>query len=139
MVADVVRSGAELVLTPFLAAARFARRQASGPRCVLEVPVEMLPDVRVRTLWLERLRRAAEDPAVVALLLRLDGSPGRWAAAGDLRATLQAIRGQGTRVYAVVESPGTAAVYLASACDHVFMLPTGQLGLLGVGAELTFF
>jgi len=139
MVADLIRSGAELVLTPFLATARFVQRQASGPRCVLDVPVSALPDVRVRTVWLDRLRRAAADPSVVALLLRLDGSPGSWAATGDLRATLQAIRGAGTRVYAVLQAPGTGAVYLASACDHVFMLPTGQLGLLGVGAELTFF
>ncbi len=41
-------------------------------------------------------------------------------------------------MYAWVESPGNAAMWLASACDRVFLLRTGEVALVGLGAELTF-
>ena len=72
-----------------------------------------------------------------AILLRMVSPPGGWAAAQDLRDTIAQIRTK-KPVYAWVQNPGNGLVYLASACDRVFLLPTGDVPLLGVGAELTF-
>lgn len=139
MVADLARSGLGVAMTPVKALTRMVRRGVTGPRCVLDVDVGRLPDVRARQQWLRRLRRTAADPAIKGVLLRFHGVPGRWAATGDLRSAIASIRGAGTPVYAAVESPGTGVMWAATACDHVFCAPTGQVALLGVGAELTFF
>jgi protease IV len=139
MVADIVRSGAGLLTAPLLAAARAARRAATSSRCVLDVRVGPLPDVRARTLFLESLLRAGRDPAVKAVRLFVDGAPGGWASVGDLAAVIRALREGGTAVWACLEAPGNAAMVLASACDRIFLVPTGEVGLVGVGAELTFF
>lgn len=139
MVADLVSTGARVARTPFLALARFLQRQVTGPRCVLDVTVGALPDVRVRSAWLARLRRAATDPSVAAVVLRIESGPGQWAATTDLRETLLALREAGTPIYAALEAPGSGAMWLASACDRVFLVPTGQVALLGVGTEMTFF
>jgi protease-4 len=42
-------------------------------------------------------------------------------------------------VYVLLEAPGNAAIWLASVADRVFLVPTGQLGMVGVGVELTFY
>lgn len=139
MVADIVRSGAGLVTTPLLLAARAIQRSTTGEACVLDLTLERLPDVRARTQFLDRLSRVAEDDRVKAVLLHIEGPPGSWAATEDLRAVLLALRAAGTEVYAALEAPGNAAMFLAAACDRVFLVPTGEVGLLGVGAELTFF
>jgi protease-4 len=76
---------------------------------------------------------------VVAVLLRLRDAPGGWAACQDLRAAIAALRAAQKPVYAWLESPGNAVTWLASACDQVLMVPCGEVGLVGVGVELTFF
>ncbi|MFK7927388.1 MAG: S49 family peptidase [Myxococcota bacterium] len=139
MVADVVRTGLGVAATPVQALARGVRRMVTGPKCVLDVPVRRLADVRARTQWLDRFHQIGQDSAVAAVLLRIEATPGGWAATADLRSSITALRGSGTPVYAMVETPGTAVLWLASACDEVICLPTGQVSLLGIGAELTFF
>jgi protease-4 len=50
-----------------------------------------------------------------------------------------AVRERGKPVYGWLEAPGNSLVWLASACDRVWMVPSGELGLVGIGVELTFF
>lgn len=115
------------------------QRASSSRNTVLDLRVTRQADIRSRSLLVERLLRVADDADIKAVLLRIDAPPGGWAATGDLRDAILALREAGTQVHALLESPGNGAMYLASACDHVFIVPTGEVGLLGIGAELTFF
>ncbi|MBX2798587.1 MAG: S49 family peptidase [Myxococcales bacterium] len=110
-----------------------------GSHAVVEVDVSPIADLGDRQQWLHRLKRLADDPLVTAVVLHLQGPLGGWAALQDLRQVVQEIRAADTPVYAVLQTPGNALTWLASACDHVIMVPTGEVGLVGVGVELTFF
>lgn len=114
-------------------------RRLNGPAAVLDLRVTRLEGVQERAAQLHALRRAALEPSIAAVLLRLDGPPGGFAACEDLRATIGSIRRAGKPVYAFVESPGNAVVWIAAACERVFCVPTGEIGFVGVGVELTFF
>ena len=128
-----------LAAFPLAVVGRLAHRLATGTSAVLDVVVEPIADLRDRQVWLHALRRAATDPLVTGVVLRLEGPPGGWASCSDLRNTIIEVRKAGTPVYAMLDAPGNAVVWLASACDRVFMVPTGEVGLVGVGVELTFF
>jgi protease-4 len=106
---------------------------------VLEVTIDRVPDAMDRALLLQRLRRAASDTSIVAVLMRVKSSPGNYAATEDLVQVIGGIRRAGTPVYAWVETPGNAAMWIASAADRVFVVPTGEVALVGVGVEMTFF
>lgn len=112
---------------------------STGGNAILDLEVVRWEDAMLRQHAIHKLMRAAADPSVAGLLLRLEAPPGSWASCQDLRATIQRVRKAGKPVYAFVESPGNALVWIASACDRVFLLPVGDVNLVGVGAELTFF
>jgi protease-4 len=139
MLADLTRAGARITAAPVRALTRGVRRALTRGGRILELHLDRVPDVRQRAILVERVRRVALDPGVVGLLIRIDAAPGGWAATGDLRAAILHVRASGKRVFAALESPGNAAMWLASACDHVALVPTGEVAPLGVGAELTFF
>jgi protease-4 len=110
-----------------------------GSSALVEVDVQGIAGLRDRHRWLDRLRRLGHDPSVVAVLLRVHEGLAGWAALQDLLEALGALRAAGKRVYAYSEVPGNAAVAIAAAADRSYVLPTGDVGLVGVGAELTFF
>lgn len=118
---------------------RAAHRTFTGREAVLDVPIESIPDLLHRDRFLRRLRGAARDPRVSAVVLRLRAPPAGWAASQDLVAAIAELRSSGRKVYAWLEAPGNAVMALAAACDRVFVVPTGEVGLVGVGVELTFF
>ncbi len=128
-----------LLLIPPRIALSGLHRLATGRKAVLDVTVERAPGLLARERLRMGLRRAGDDPRVVAVLLRLREAPGGWAACQDLRAVVQELRQKGKRVYAFLESAGNALMAVASVCDRVFAVPTGEVGLVGVGVELTFF
>jgi protease IV len=135
----LVRVGAAAAAVPFTGLLRLSHRLLTGREAVLEVVVDKRADLADRTAALHRLRRAGRDACVGAVLLRLRNAPGGWAACQDLRHAIAELRATGRPVYAWLESPGNAVTWLASACDRVFLVPTGEVGLLGVGVEMTFF
>lgn len=114
-------------------------RGVLGPSAVLDLRVKRVVDVMDRVALVHRLRRTALDPSVAGVLLRLQEAPGGYAACHDLRTAIATVRRSGKPVYAFVEAPGNALVWIASACDRVFALPTGEIGLVGLGVEMTFF
>jgi protease-4 len=138
MVGDASRFVAAAASIPLLLAAHAWRRAQNGPAAVVELHVTRVADVADRALLARRVARMAHDPTLSALLLRIEGPPGGWAATHDLREAIAKLRLAGRPVYAWVESPGNAAMWLASACDRVFLLRTGEVALVGLGAELTF-
>ena len=83
--------------------------------------------------------RAAGDPRIHALHLRVGDTRLGWARARELRDAALRFREAGKRVTASVEYAGLMDYYLASVSDRVHMHPRGQLGLYGVSMEVMFF
>jgi len=86
------------------------------------------------TQFRESLRKAADDPDVAGLILRLD-SPGGTVTASDIvYHELKRFREKrNIPVYAVIVNVGTSgAYYIASAADRIVAHPTSVTGSIGV-------
>ncbi|TNE92044.1 MAG: S49 family peptidase [Deltaproteobacteria bacterium] len=136
---DLARLAAALIAAPTRFASGVIHRMATGDVAVLQLRVgQQALHLADRHELLGRLRRVEADDRVAAILLHIEGAPGGWASTQDLRDALRRLSERGTRVYALLESAGNAALYLASACDHVFLVPSGEVAATGVAGELTF-
>lgn len=111
----------------------------TGKRAIIELDVEAISESMERQKMFLTLRAAGEDPRVVAIVLRLKEAPGGWATVQDLGDVIRTVRDSGTPVYAFLEQGGNALAWLAAQCDHVVMVPTGELSLLGLGTEMMFY
>lgn len=138
MWSDVTRTAGTLFSLPATVAVGVARAALDAP-CVLEVPITPLEDAPARLTLLRRLERAASDPHVQAVLLDITGVPGKFAACHDLRRTITKVRAAGKPVYAAFESAGNATMWIASACDVVFVVPTGEVMWIGLCSESAYF
>lgn len=136
--------------------ARVTSRRVGGDRLLLEVDLSRglleappaSPLAAVRSLQTPTLRalvraleKAADDDAVVGLVLHA-GDVG-FTASAELRDAISGFRAAGKRTVAWSETygemgGGNAAYHLASACEEVWLQPTGQVGLVGVAAEAMF-
>jgi len=93
----------------------------------------------LRTL-VESLERAADDPRVSAVLLRVSMLPeAGWATAQELRDAVARFRRSGKPAYAHLEFCGNKEYYLASGCDKIFALPSALIELTGLRSEVSFF
>jgi protease IV len=94
---------------------------------------------------LDGLRKGARDPRVRALVVKTGGPrsvlrPGRAQELGD---AIRDFRGQGKLAVAWAETfgefnQGSVAYYLATFCDEIWLQPSGDVCLTGVGAEVPF-
>ncbi|UCF67178.1 MAG: S49 family peptidase, partial [Acidobacteriota bacterium] len=91
----------------------------------------------------EGLQMAREDDHVIGLVARV-GNPGLGLAGiQEIRAALEAFRDQGKPTLCWAETfgefaNGTGAYYLATACDEIWLQPSGDVGLTGLIAETPF-
>jgi protease IV len=93
----------------------------------------------LRTL-VESLERAAEDPRVSAVVLRVSILPDSgWATVQELRDAVGRFRRSGKPAYAHLEFCGNKEYYLASACDKVYAIPSALLQVTGLRSEVSFF
>lgn len=94
-----------------------------------------------RTTWelLDELHRAAEDPGIKGVLLRLDSPRLSLAQAQELRYGLEALKAKGKPIVAYAPSYGISSYYLASLADKVAVAPAGDVMLLGLWARAQFF
>src|SRR3954454_20116475 len=91
---------------------------------------------------LRALHEAADDPHVGGLIAKV-GGPLPWAVMQELRLGVHAFGASGKPTLAWAESFGDdsadmTAYVLATAFDEVWLQPGGQVGVLGVGVEVTF-
>ncbi|MBT3217839.1 MAG: hypothetical protein HN348_02000 [Proteobacteria bacterium] len=127
-----------VLIIPIVATGTFLHNWLTGRKAILEVEISHGDDLLQRQVVNQRLRRAAVNPRIAAVILRLDGAPGSWAACQDLRDVVLRLKKAGKAVYAFLDAPGNAQVWIASACDQVFIVPTGEVSLVGIGGELMF-
>lgn len=86
-----------------------------------------------------RLDKAAQDPEVAGVVLRINSPSIGWARLHEFREAIARIRGTGRKVLAVVDDAATHDYLLASACDEILMPESGSVMMLGVRAEITFY
>ena len=93
-------------------------------------------------LWkaVQAINIAAGDPAVKYIYIKADGTAVDLAQLQELRKSLANFRLSGKPVIAYTEAPSTAAYYLASVADKIYM--TSHQGassmIIGVGSQLIF-
>jgi len=109
-----------------------------GLAALLEGQQQSLSDV------LGALERGRADPRVKGLMLRIGGGEFGLAQVQELRDAIRDFRAKSKPVFAYSDSygefeSGTAAYYLASACDEIWLQPLGLLSLVGLRAEEPFF
>ncbi len=116
-------------------------------------PVEVEPDdligklrsrnrPRLRAV-LRALHDAGDDAQVRGLIVKLGGAPLPWAIVQELHAGLRAFAASRKPCVAWAESLGegrnaTADYVLATGCSEIWLQPSGEVALLGVGTETTF-
>ncbi len=85
------------------------------------------------------ITRAADDPRIAGIHLRIEEGGLGWGRAGELRDAVMAAREAGKRVTASVTYAGAQGVYLASAASRITMHPRGQLALTGLHLEVLYY
>lgn len=95
------------------------------------------PGMTVRD-WLHRLAKARNDPQIAAVALELDNPRLSWTAAQELADGIRRLD-EVKPVYTHVVCGGIPQYLLASAGRHVSMEPAGELAVVGLAAEMTFF
>lgn len=83
--------------------------------------------------------RAAEDPSVGELVIKLNRLALGFGRAQELRDAITHFRSRGKEVTCHISYPNNLAYYVGSACDRILIPPVSQLNLVGLKAELTFF
>ncbi len=87
---------------------------------------------------LRLIRLAGEDASVKALALRIGALDGGWAQLEEIREELAELRRRGRTVFAYLDRPGHAELFVAAGCDHVTLAPLAGVDIVGLRAEVTF-
>ena len=136
----------EIGRTPAIPASAYLEIRLVGP--LLEYPElsffsSFFPGghgMSVHDIWMS-LRKAAVDPRIAAVLLRLGALDCDWAKCAELRDAVLEFRASGKKAYAAIEEAPqfTKEYYLATACDRIILHPLGWLGIPGIGGQVPFF
>jgi protease IV len=92
---------------------------------------------------LEAILKARDDDRVSGLLLDIDDNSLGFASVQELRQAISDFRAHGKWATAWLETagdfaPGNKEYYLASACDTIWLAPSGDINLYGVRMEVPF-
>ena len=88
---------------------------------------------------LRLLRLAGAEASVRGVSLRIGNLSGGWAQLEELRQAIDELQRRGRTVFAYLDRPSHAELFLASACDHVTVAPMASLDVVGLRAEVSFF
>src|SRR5262249_23017016 len=88
---------------------------------------------------IERITKAAKDPEVAGIIIKLDGITGGWAKSAEIRRAIEAARKAGKKVYAYMDDGSSRDFVVASAADKIALAPGGDLMIVGMRAEIMFF
>lgn len=86
-----------------------------------------------------QLRKAKADKRIHAVLLDIDLLNIGWAKASEIRDAVADFRASGKPAYAFMEYGADKELYIASACEKVYIAPIGDLYINGLAAEAMFF
>jgi protease-4 len=87
----------------------------------------------------DSLRKAKVDARVGSVVIRPNGSAALWGKVQEIRDAIVDFKTSGKPIVAYLEYGGQQELYLASACDKIFLLPTASLDLTGLASYELFF
>ncbi len=114
------------------------RPAGSLPEVLPEVAFGGSDELTVRA-YVELIRKAKADKRITGILLK----PGSldspfWAKVQELRAALVDFKSSGKPVHALLEYGGDREYYLASAADHLYLVPSANVDLTGIASYEVF-
>jgi protease IV len=87
----------------------------------------------------ESLDRAAKDPKMKGVVVRVGALDGGWGKVQELRDAIARFRRSGKPAYAHLESVGNQEYYLATACTKIYAVPQALVLIHALSMEVTFF
>lgn len=86
------------------------------------------------TIYLARsLKAIADDPTVVGVVLDIDSGGGATSSVAPVKEAIAYIKSSGKPIFAHVDTCGSAAYWVATQCDAIYMdNPLSQVGSVGV-------
>jgi len=143
MLADLIRILVSALTWPFRGMLSWLRRRLLGPKGVIELELGaarsrgggLLDTVSMRMA----LDEIADDPSVRALILRVRPMGGGWSTLGELTQALGRVRAAGKLVVAHLDVAGLRELYLVAGADRVWLTPSSQLMLTGMGVQVRFY
>jgi len=88
---------------------------------------------------LTQFRKAKTDKRITAIMLDIDMPDAGWAKSEEIRAAIEDFRSSGKPVYAYMEMSLNKDYYIATACDKIYVPPSGELFTTGLAADVMFF
>ena len=103
----------------------------------------MLKDRQTLRDVVDAIDRGASDDRVVGMIARIGAAPIGMAQTQEIRDAVQRFRAHKKFAVAYAETfgefgPGNSAYYLATAFDHIYLQPSGDIGLTGIIMESPF-
>ena len=95
------------------------------------------PAPTLRSL-VDALRKAKVDSRVEAIVIRPTGTAALWGKVQEVRDAILDFKRSGKPAVAYLEYGGEQELYLASACDKVYLMPTSSLDLTGLASYELF-
>ena len=95
--------------------------------------VDTLPEI------VDAIERAAKDPRIKAIDLRVQGLETGLARTQELREALGDFRAAGKPIFAYLETVSNRDYYLASVADEVYLMPGGMFMTTGLLADASFY
>lgn len=91
------------------------------------------------TSFIEQLRKAKVDNRISGILLEIKLLGAGWGTAEELRGAIADFKTSGKPIFAYIEIGSNKEYYIATACDRVYVMPTGDLFINGLAADVMFF
>lgn len=85
------------------------------------------------------IREAADDERIAGLYLHLEGPSGGWGIHQELRDAIMDFRETGKPTVAYSRGYDNGDYYLASACEHVVLAPSGITLVNGLALEISYY
>jgi protease IV len=86
-----------------------------------------------------RLEKAAADDKLDGVILKIDGASLGWAKVSEVRQAISRLRAKGKQAIAYLDTAETHDYLLVCACNQIVMPESGELAMLGLRAEVTFY
>lgn len=86
----------------------------------------------------ENLKKAAHDPRIVGIYLKIDPLQCGWAKLQEIKRHIQLFRESGKFSVAYMTMGGEKEYYLASCCEEIYVPPSAYVGLRGLSVTGTF-
>jgi protease-4 len=95
------------------------------------------PSVSLKDL-IERLRKAADDPAVKAVVILPEGGHAGLGQLEEVRQAMKRLRDAGKEIYAHADSLSMGDYTLLAGASRVSVVPTGDLWIMGIAGEAPY-